>query len=142
MKTGQIIYQGLTKKNKPVVVRYPTRKNVIILLDSMKTLSKKQSYILFQGKQLKLKEEQKYLKDFLKKIKENKAVKLLTFYKDKLVAGGDITPPEAKKLPDLKSVAYNLYRQFGFIEFGRLPKGILHKNQYVDRLEMYKNIED
>lgn len=56
----------------------------------------------------------------------------------------------ARALPDLKIVtlgvfannplAIELYQKFGFKEFGRLPKGILHKGKYVDHIHMYKNV--
>lgn len=37
--------------------------------------------------------------------------------------------------------AQNLYQKLGFIEYGRLPKGIKHRGQYVDEVLMYKNVE-
>ncbi len=36
-------------------------------------------------------------------------------------------------------VAYNLYKKCGFIEYGRLPKGIKHRGVFVDNIYMYKN---
>lgn len=35
--------------------------------------------------------------------------------------------------------AYEMYKKFGFIKFGILPKGIAYKGKYVDRIYMYKN---
>ncbi len=63
----------------------------------------------------------------------------------------DLTIKEAKKiLPSLKiitlavfennEIAINIYEKFGFKEYGRLPKGILHKGKYIDHVYMYKNI--
>lgn len=37
-------------------------------------------------------------------------------------------------------VAQNLYKKFGFVEYGRLPKGVLYKGNYYDELSMYKEI--
>lgn len=37
-------------------------------------------------------------------------------------------------------IAQKLYRKMGFIEWGLLPKGIKHKNKYVDQILMYKKI--
>lgn len=55
-----------------------------------------------------------------------------------------------KELPDLKvvtlevyetnSIAQNLYREFGFVEYGRLPNGITRNNSFEDGLFMYKNL--
>lgn len=36
--------------------------------------------------------------------------------------------------------AQELYESFGFIEYGRLPGGIHHKEKYVDNVLMYKKI--
>jgi RimJ/RimL family protein N-acetyltransferase len=56
---------------------------------------------------------------------------------------------EAKKhLPQLtictlgvfadNSVAQRIYSKLGFQEYGRLPKGILHENKFIDEIYMYK----
>jgi RimJ/RimL family protein N-acetyltransferase len=37
-------------------------------------------------------------------------------------------------------VAFNIYKKFGFVEYGMLPKGIKHKNIFVDHIYMYKAI--
>ena len=38
--------------------------------------------------------------------------------------------------------AYEMYKKFGFIESGRIPKGILHKGEYVDHIHMHKTIKE
>ena len=38
-------------------------------------------------------------------------------------------------------IAQNLYKKMGFIEYGRLPKGIKHKEKFVDAVLMYKNLK-
>lgn len=55
-----------------------------------------------------------------------------------------------KKMPQLKIVtlglfgdnprACKIYQNFGFVESGRLPKGIKHNGNYVDHVNMYKTI--
>jgi L-phenylalanine/L-methionine N-acetyltransferase len=37
-------------------------------------------------------------------------------------------------------VAQNLYKKLGFTECGRIPKGILHRKEYVDEIKMYLEI--
>lgn len=37
-------------------------------------------------------------------------------------------------------VAQSLYRKLGFQEYGRLPKGILYRDEFVDHVFMYKSI--
>lgn len=59
---------------------------------------------------------------------------------------------EAKKnIKDLKiitlgvfannNIAFEIYKKFGFVEHGRLPKGIKHKEEFIDHINMHKNIE-
>lgn len=38
-------------------------------------------------------------------------------------------------------IAQNLYKKMGFIEFGRLPRGIKHKDNFVDEILMYKKVK-
>ncbi len=38
-------------------------------------------------------------------------------------------------------IAKKLYEKLGFIEFGRLPEGILHQGKYVDSVLMFKKIK-
>ena len=38
-------------------------------------------------------------------------------------------------------IAKKLYEKFGFIEFGRLPDGIKHRDKYVDAVLMYKKVK-
>lgn len=57
-----------------------------------------------------------------------------------------------KNLPELRivtlglfennSLAEEMYKKFGFQEYGRLPKGINHRGQYVDHIYMYKIIRE
>ncbi|OGH11222.1 MAG: hypothetical protein A2857_00980 [Candidatus Levybacteria bacterium RIFCSPHIGHO2_01_FULL_36_15] len=56
------------------------------------------------------------------------------------------------KLPQLRIItlgvfgnnprAYQMYKKFGFQEFGRLPEGILHKGNYIDHIYMYKKVNN
>jgi RimJ/RimL family protein N-acetyltransferase len=38
-------------------------------------------------------------------------------------------------------IAQKLYKSLGFVEFGKLPKGLRHKNKFVDEILMYKKIK-
>ena len=57
----------------------------------MNTLSQECTFIRFRGEQLTLKEEKKYLDEFLDKIEKNLTVKLLVFVGSKLISVADIT---------------------------------------------------
>jgi ribosomal protein S18 acetylase RimI-like enzyme len=64
----------------------------------------------------------------------------------------DLVIKEAiKNIKDLKkitlevmgdnSIAQGLYKKMGFVEYGRLPKGLKHKDNFVDEILMYKKIK-
>lgn len=36
--------------------------------------------------------------------------------------------------------ALKLYQKLGFVEYGKLPKGLLYKGEYIDHIFMYKEI--
>lgn len=38
------------------------------------------------------------------------------------------------------TVALNLYKSIGFVEFGKLPEGIMHKDHFDDHIFMFKKI--
>ena len=94
MKLGVVVHKGKTKKGVEIVVRYPKKDDVEELRKYINTLSKECTFIRFQGEQLTLKEEKKYLDNFLEKIEKNLAVKLLVFTGSKLIAVSDINPSD------------------------------------------------
>jgi RimJ/RimL family protein N-acetyltransferase len=59
---------------------------------------------------------------------------------------------EAAQLPHLRIVmlevfsdntlAIAMYHTFGFVEYGRLPEGILHHQAYVDTVYMYRKVSN
>jgi RimJ/RimL family protein N-acetyltransferase len=61
-----------------------------------------------------------------------------------------ILEESSKKLVKLKIItlevfaenekAIKMYKNFGFIEYGRLPKGLLFKGEPVDEIQMYKSV--
>jgi putative acetyltransferase len=38
------------------------------------------------------------------------------------------------------TLAIAWYKKSGFVEYGRLPEGVLHNNTYVDAVYMYKKV--
>lgn len=185
MEQGKIVYQGKSKSGRDIIIRYPTKGDLKSLWEYINTLSKEQTFIRFQGKEITLEAEEKFLSNELKKIDEGKAVQLLAFAGNQLIAVADINMHEEaekhigsfgitvakdfrnegigtklmetafkeaiKNLIGLQiiilgvfannPVAINLYKKAGFVEFGNLPKGLLHKGKLVDHIYMYKTID-
>ncbi len=42
----------------------------------------------------------------------------------------------------INDAAIHLYKKLGFQEFGRLPRGIMYKGGYVDRIDMYLDVRN
>ncbi len=40
------------------------------------------------------------------------------------------------------TLAIDMYRKFGFVEYGRLPEGILHNQAYFDTVYMYRKVSN
>lgn len=184
MEPGQIIYSGKSRSGKEIIFRYPAEGDLQQLCDYINTLSKEKTYILFQGEQVTLDEEKKYLDTQLKGIGQNKVVQLLAFSEDKLVGNTQINLQDKatkhigvfgislskefrgeglgtilmkkiieeaiKNLNELKiitlecfaenKIARKLYSNMGFIEYGVLPCGLIHKDKFMNHIYMYKKV--
>ncbi len=90
MKPGTIVYQGKSKSGKDLMFRYPIDKDLQMLRNYINTLSREKTFIIFQGEQVSLEEERKYLDSQLKAIIEDRAVQLLAFSEEILVGNTQI----------------------------------------------------
>ncbi|HEV2339845.1 MAG TPA: GNAT family N-acetyltransferase [Patescibacteria group bacterium] len=182
----KIVYNGKTKTEKDIIIRYPLMEDLTVMTDFINILSREQTYIIVQGRQWTIEEEKEFLTKQLYDIEKRKTVHLLVFCSNVLIGSStlqmksdalahegvfDITIAKEyrgqgigkllmqcvldegmKILPDLKIVtlgifgdnfvAKSMYEAFGFTEFGRLPKGVLHKGNYVDHVYLYKTVKD
>lgn len=75
---------------KSITIRYPCESDLQSLCDYINTLSKEQTFILWQGENVSLEEEKKYLDAQLTKIADKTAVQLLVFSDNKLVGNTQI----------------------------------------------------
>lgn len=183
--TDSIVAQFKLEDDKEVVIRYPKLGDLVQMTSYINLLSKEQTYILFQGKEISIKHEKDYLKNMLSSIKKKMAVQLLAFHNTQLIGITDIKMKEhalihegvfgitiakefrglglgkkimklvidetVKNIPQLQvitlsvfsdnSLAQNLYKSFGFKEYGRLPEIISHKNHFDDHVYMYKKVK-
>lgn len=93
MLEGTVIYEGKVGEID-VLIRHCRRDDVERLLEFINTLSREQTYIIFQGEQMTIDEESRYVEGFLKKAEDKKAIKLLAFHNEELIGVADITPKE------------------------------------------------
>lgn len=185
MKPGEVVFEGKTKKGLPIIIRYPQESDLNALLEYINILSKEKTYINFQGEKIGLKEEKKFLKEVLSKMKKIKQVFLLAYSGNKLVGDSDLELKEkvekhiglfgiavlkafrtkgvgsllmekvieesAKNFKGLRIVelwafgnnpiAQKMYKKFHFKEYGILPFGVKHKNKFVHRVHMFKELK-
>lgn len=93
MLEGTVVFEG-NKEGVDIVIRHVQRDDVERLLQFINTISKEQTYILFQGEQIGLEEESRYVEGFIQKMENHKAVKLLVFHKDEFIGLADIITKE------------------------------------------------
>jgi len=181
----KIVYQGKTKSEKEIIIRYLESDDVVEMTGYINELSKEKTFITFQGEEISLDDEKKYIDEFLKKIDKKTGIKLLAIHDSKIIGISDIFLAERtashvgifgltvasefrnqgigkllmdlvikeaeKEMPNLKiitlgvfsknSIAKRIYEGFGFVEYGKLPKGIMRNNDFEDEVLMYKNIK-
>lgn len=100
----KVIFKGHTKNGKEFIIRYPKITDAPKLQRYINTLSREQTFVLFQGEQLSLKEEKDYLRKILKDIQEKKAVVLIVEIDNEIVGNSGLT---------LKGRAENHVADFG-----------------------------
>lgn len=75
----KIVYQGKTKTGKEIIVRYPQIGDEKEMWRYINELSKEKTFVRFQGEEISLEEETKYVRDQLGLIEKRQSVKLLIF---------------------------------------------------------------
>ncbi len=93
MLEGTVVFEG-NHKDTDIIIRHVRRDDVERLMSFMNTISKEQTFITFQGEQMTLEEESRYVEDFTNKAENHKTVKLLVFHEDTLIGVADITLKE------------------------------------------------
>lgn len=81
----RIVYQGKIKTGKEIIVRYPQIGDEKEMWRYINELSMEKTFVRFQGEEITLKDEIKYLKDQLKLIEQKNSVRLLVFFDSKLI---------------------------------------------------------
>lgn len=171
--------------NHQYTIRYLKKSDTKALHKYINQLSKEKTFIAYQGENISLKEEQKFVSDTIKKIKLKQKMYLVLVVNDQIIGECSIelkdkifshigifgitiakkyrgkgwgkllidqAIKQAKKnLIDLKiitlqvfsnnNIGFKMYQRKGFKQYGMLPKGIKHKDKYVDDIKMYLKID-
>lgn len=86
----KIIYQETTKSGKEILIRYPEISDLDEMLRYINELSDEKTFIRYQGEHETFESEKKYLEGRLEAIKNKKAVHLLAFCNNQLIAATDV----------------------------------------------------
>jgi len=77
-----------------LLVRHVRRDDVEQLRSLINTISLEQTFITFQGEQMSIEEESRYVEGFIAKAENQKAVKLLAFHDGELIGIADVIAKE------------------------------------------------
>ncbi len=78
------IFKGTTEKNLELIIRYPVKSDVEIMLNYINTLSDERTFITYQGEHETLESETRFLEEKLKNIENKSEIFLLAFSGDQL----------------------------------------------------------
>jgi len=90
MKPGKIIYEQDHEGVGHVMVRNMGPEDAHIMMDYINELSREKTFITFQGEQLDIEKEQKYVHEVLERISKNSKVKLLLLLNNQLVGISEV----------------------------------------------------
>lgn len=87
---SKIIFRGKTSDGIPYLIRYPKRTDLQEMWRYINELSKEKTYINYQGEEISLKDEGKFLNESLKKIRSGEAIVLIVENEGKIVGISDV----------------------------------------------------
>lgn len=87
---GKVIFKGKIQTDQEITIRYPTKEDLNAMWEYINTLSQERTFIRYQGEQVSLEEEEKYLNSLLEKITKRQAVQLLVIYEGEIIGISDV----------------------------------------------------
>lgn len=87
---SKIIYEGKTSDGTPYLIRYPEENDLQQIWQYINDLSKEKTFINYQGENISLEEERKWLSDAIKKNEENSSLHLFAESSGKIISSSGI----------------------------------------------------
>ena len=117
-----IIKSFTSKSGRKIDLRYPTEQDLEGLLSFINELSLEDTYIRYSGVIVTREEEQQFLTDTLRKIKNDTSVMLLACEEDKIIGNSGISRDSAKgsRLHHVGTFGISLRKQFRGDGIGRI----------------------
>lgn len=122
----KIVYQGKTKNGLDIIIRYLKEGDEKEMCKYINDLSREKTFVRFQGEEILLKDEIDYLNSQLKKVEAKKAITLLVFADNKLIAIADINMLD-KTEKHLGALAISVAKDFRGEGIGKLLMELLLK---------------
>ncbi|MCL5676271.1 MAG: GNAT family N-acetyltransferase [Patescibacteria group bacterium] len=117
LKPGQIITNFKTKKGKEITIRVVDKNDAKKLMDFINPIFAEDTFLLRGPKDLvkNIKEQQKYVKDQLKKVRKKEGFLLLALYKNNIVGTTDLRKGQYrhKHMGDLGITVSKKFREEG-----------------------------
>ncbi len=90
MVPENILETFIDKQGREIVFRYPQASDAQVLCDYINAISQEKTFTSFQGEEITLEDEEKFIEFSLNHINEKKGLLILAFHGDILVAVADI----------------------------------------------------
>ena len=87
---NKVILKTTTKTGKTLTFRYPTIDDLQILTDFINKASQERTFITFQGEEIKLEEERKWLESTIEKIETKEKIYIMAFVNNKFAGSSDV----------------------------------------------------
>ena len=180
----KVVFEGKSDKGVDIIIRYPIKDDAKTMYEYINTLSTERTFIRFQGEQVSLEHETKFLNSQLERIAKEESVQLHVLSGNKIIGISEIDMKDKverhvgalgisiakeyrgqgigsllmklvieeaiKNIPQLRiitlgvfsnnSLAKDMYKKFGFVEYGNLPSGVKLGDKYVGHIYMYKKL--
>lgn len=91
MQSSTTVFTGTTHTGLDITIRYPQLSDVAALHAYINTLSQERTFISYQGEEISLADEQKYVEKLIEQIENAEATHLLVIHKDELIGTSGIT---------------------------------------------------
>jgi len=85
MEEGKIIFKGNSHQDKEIIIRYPRKDDARMMWEYINTISKERTFISFQGEEVSLDQEGKFLNSQIEKITKHLSVQLLVICEGKVI---------------------------------------------------------
>ena len=107
---------------KKVLLRYPQIQDVVKLQQYINTLSQEDTYLLVSGETFSQEEEQKYLNDALKLMKDKNKIQILAFHNEQIIGNVEVNrmTKQRKRSLHVGEIAISVAKAYRGLGLGKI----------------------